>query len=137
MPKGKDANVKQSLRVRVIGMAVLMVLLTVGLMQGFKPSDQLEPPRDWEYASGESLRTNRIQADDWKKTSTIEPPEKRSGMPYLFLRGTLPADSEEWIYLYGSHESYRVTVNGNIVYDTISDNSLPTSARMAYFKLEA
>ncbi len=137
MPKGKDANVKQSLRVRVIGMAVLMVLLTVGLMQGFKPSDQLEPPRDWEYASGESLRTNRIQADDWKKMSTIEPPEKRSGMPYLFLRGTLPADSEEWIYLYGSHESYRVTVNGNIVYDTISDNSLPTSARMAYFKLEA
>ncbi len=133
---GKQYFFLKSFIVGSVALAAAAALLAWLLLVLSEPSERLEKLEGWEYASGAGANENSLSADDWKLADEEHLVYKEKGDTYLFLRGTIPAEMSGRVYVYGSAGSYRITVEGKTVYDSLKDGPVLTAAQAVSFLVE-
>lgn len=133
---GKQHFPLKSLLASSIVLAAATALLSGLLLVLSGPSERLEKLEEWEYASDDGRRTNGLNVDDWKQADKEHPVYKEEADTYLFLRGTLPAEMSGRVYIYGSDSSYKITVDGETVYDILEEGPVLTASQAVSFLVE-
>lgn len=113
-------NRPSKMRVIAAFAAVLMVLLLLtGLVNFMIAPSGVEPLTEWKYASSDKLNYLRsLEEED------LDPVGENGSLlasnTYLLLSGTLPKSEYDTLFIQTEHNRIRVTVEGKIIYDTLS-----------------